>query len=143
MVIAFQCWQTCNKFELDPGVLQGHPVLRNGKLCKYANNTKNQLRAMLPVMLWTLFLGPTRSFTKRGKGYDRAFYILKNSSLLNESEKYALVLPIIKILAVRGDEHEVLGETGCMEIFKSRNTGSRYETQVATLDHCMKPNAGW
>ena len=42
--------------------------------------------------------------------------------------KYALVLPIIKILAAHGDEHEVLGETECMEIFDSRNTGSSYKT---------------
>ena len=94
VIIAFQCWQTCNKFELDPAIFAGHPVLRNQKLCKYANNTKNQLRAMLPVMLWTLFLGPTRSFKKRGKGYERAFHILKSTPLLNDSEKYALVLPL-------------------------------------------------
>ena len=79
-------------------------------------------------MLRTLFLGPTRSFTKRGRGYDRAFHIHRSTPVLNNSEKFALVLPIIKILAAHGDEHEVLGETGCMEIFDSRNTGSSYET---------------
>ena len=131
--IAFQCWQTCNEFELDPAICGGHPVLSNARLCKYANNTRNQLRQMLPVMLWTLFLGPTRAFTKNRRGYDRAFHILRSTPLLNNSEKYALVLPIIKILAAHGDEHEVLGETRCMEIFNSRNTGSSYETICRTV----------
>ena len=128
VALIFQCWHTCNQFELDPPELAMHPVLRNGRLCKYNSNTIMQLRQMLPVLIFTVIKGPTAQFKKNWDGFDKSFYILKQSRFFNDSEKYALILPILKTLVKKGDQHEALQQLEHVEIWQNRNVGSSYET---------------
>ena len=104
VMLIFQCWQTCNMFKLDPDILQLHPVLIWKKLCKYNPNTIMQLRQMLPVMIFTVMVGPQRRFVKHRQGFNEGFYILKNCTYIDDSVKYGLILPIIKTIAMVGDE---------------------------------------
>ena len=88
---------------------------------------------MLSVMMFTVFVGPRRKFVKHRKGYNEAFYILKNCTYIDDSIKYGLILPIIKTIAMVGDEHNALAENGYLDIFESRNAGSSYDTLCQTV----------
>ena len=83
-----------------------------------------QLRQMLPVLIFTVIRGPSAQFKKNRDGFARAFYILKESLYLDDSEKYALVLPIIKAIAKKGDQHDALQQLEHEEIWKNWNVGS-------------------
>lgn len=130
--LGFQLWQICNEFELEPAALDTHPELSQSKYCRYRSNTLSQLRQMLPVVIVTVLAGPRRKFKKTRKGYKKSFHILQTTSMLDDSERYALALPMIKTICRHGDKHNAIAENW-RDIFCKRNFGSSFETLCELL----------